>query len=260
MRIALGVEYNGCHYYGWQRQSHACSVQQTLEEAISKVANEAIVIHSAGRTDTGVHATEQIVHFDCVNERDSKAWVMGVNSNLPNSISVLWAKCVDNEFHARFSAISRRYRYIVLNRSSRPALLNKQVTWVYKPLNENKMQQAANHLQGRHDFTSYRALACQANSPVKTVHDLKISRNEDLIMIDIFADGFLHHMVRNIAGVLIAIGCGDEDADWSKVVLDCHDRTLGGVTAPADGLYLVKVQYDDKYHLDSLIRWPAIAN
>lgn len=260
MRIAVGVEYDGSEFYGWQRQPHACSVQQTLEDAISKVANETIDIHAAGRTDTGVHAVEQIIHFDCANERENKAWVMGVNSNLPNSISVLWAKHVASDFHARFSASSRRYRYIILNRTTRPALLNKHVTWEYKPLDEYKMQEAADHLLGQHDFTSYRAVACQAKSPVKTVHELKIIRKDDFITIDIHADSFLQHMVRNIAGVMIAIGSGEEESIWSKVVLDYHDRTLGGVTAPADGLYLVKVQYDKKYKFDSLIRWPAIAS
>ena len=260
MRIALGIEYDGSQYYGWQRQAHAGSVQQTLEQAISKVANESITVHVAGRTDTGVHATEQVIHFDCANERENKAWVMGVNTNLPNSISVLWANIVDEDFHARYSASSRRYRYIVLNQSTRSALLNKQVTWIYQPLDETKMQKAANFLLGQHDFTSFRAVACQAKNPIKTVHELKISRKDKFVLIDVHADGFLHHMVRNIVGVLIAIGSGEQDVNWSREVLDYRDRTLGGVTASADGLYLVKVQYDRKYELDSNIRWPAIAN
>ncbi len=260
MKIAQGIEYNGSHFYGWQRQALTNSVQQTVEEAISKVADRPVRIHAAGRTDTGVHATEQIIHFDSPTERDIKAWVMGVNAHLPNSISILWAKPVAEDFHARFSAISRYYRYVILNRPTRPALLDQQVTWVFHPLDISMMQQAAHHLEGKHDFSSYRALACQANNPIRTVHQINIKRQEELIFIDIHANGFLHHMVRNIAGVLITIGKGEQDTNWSRMVLEHRDRTLGGVTAQASGLYLVKVQYDDKYGFNSTIRWPAFAN
>ena len=259
MRIALGIEYNGSEYFGWQRQSHAASVQQTVEEALSKVADTEIRIHAAGRTDTGVHATEQVIHFDSDIERENRAWVMGVNSYLPNSISILWAKDINEEFHARYSANSRRYRYVILNRPIRPALLSKQVTWIYQSLDENKMQTAALHLEGTHDFTSYRALSCQAKSPIRTVHQINVHKQNEFIFIDIHADGFLHHMVRNITGVLISIGKNEYADCWSREILEHHDRTLGGVTADASGLYLVKVQYDDKYELNSAIRWPAFA-
>lgn len=259
MRIALGIEYDGSPFYGWQRQSHAESVQQSVEEALSKVADAPIRIQAAGRTDTAVHATEQIVHFDCSIERDNKAWVMGVNTNLPNSVSILWAKSVDDEFHARFSAISRTYRYVILNRATRPALFDKKVTWVYKTLDQEAMSEAAKSLIGEHDFSSYRALSCQAKSPVRTVHDVVVTRQGEFIFIDIHADGFLHHMVRNIAGVLIEIGKGEQAVNWSKTILDRCDRTQGGVTAQASGLYLVKVQYDNKYSFDSRIRWPNFA-
>ena len=259
MRIALGIEYDGSQYYGWQRQSHAVSIQQTVEEALSKVADQEIRIHTAGRTDTGVHATEQIIHFDSGADRENKAWVMGVNSYLPDSISILWAKVMDEEFHARFSAVSRRYRYVILNRSVRPALLSKRVTWVYKSLDESRMQTAARYLEGTHDFTSYRAISCQAKLPVRTVHQINVRKQNEFIFIDIHADGFLHHMVRNIAGVLISIGKGEHSDRWSQEVLECRDRTIGGVTANASGLYLVKVQYDDKYGLNSAILWPAFA-
>ncbi len=258
MRVVLGVEYNGSHFCGWQRQSNAVSVQQKLEDAVSSVADQAITIHAAGRTDTGVHATEQVVHFDCDNKRDQKAWIQGVNSNVPNSISVLWAQEVVDDFHARYSAISRRYRYIILNRRTRPALLDQHVTWEYLPLNIVNMKIASEFLLGEHDFTSYRAMACQAKSPVRTIYDINITNEGDLIFLDIHANGFLHHMVRNIAGVLLSIAKGEQDPDWSKFVLEQRDRTLGGVTADAAGLYLVKVHYDAKFGLDENIKWPSL--
>ena len=200
------------------------------------------------------------MHFDCDNERELKAWVMGVNSILPNSISVLWAHYVDQEFNARFSAQSRRYRYIIYNHATRPALLDKFVTWQYAKLNIKNMQHAANHLIGTHDFSSYRAVACQAKSPVRTVYNIELYQRNEFIFIDIHADGFLHHMVRNIVGVLLSIGKNEQHKDWSLEVLEKRDRTLGGVTAPPDGLYLVKVQYDEKYGFNPEIRWPAIAD
>ncbi len=259
MRIALGIEYNGSQFCGWQRQAHANSVQQSIEGAISKVASSKVRVYAAGRTDSGVHATEQIVHFDSRVERDTRAWVMGVNTYLPDSISVLWAQLVNQDFHARFSAISRRYRYVIFNRPVRPALLARRVAWVFQSLDNAPMQEAARHLQGTHDFASYRALACQAKSPVKTVHEISVKRQGEFIFIDIHADGFLHHMVRNIAGVLIAIGQGEQDVNWSQTVLQHRNRAAGGVTAQAAGLYLVKVKYDDDYRLSPVIRWPAFA-
>lgn len=260
MRIALGVEYNGSQFCGWQRQSNAETVQQRIEEAISIVANTPIITTAAGRTDTGVHATEQIIHFDCESERELKAWVMGVNTNLPNSVSVLWAKLVGDGFHARYSAQFRRYRYVILNQATRPALLDHLVTWEYAPLDLKKMQHAAQHLLGTHDFTSYRAVACQAKSSIRTIDEITLSKHDEFIFMDIRADGFLHHMVRNIMGVLIDIGKGEQSKNWSLDVLEKCDRTLGGVTAPAAGLYLVKVQYDKNFGLDARIKWPAIMN
>lgn len=256
MRIALGVEYDGSQFFGWQRQLDDNTIQQGIENAISKVGDTELCVQAAGRTDTGVHATEQILHFDCNRERELKAWVMGVNTHLPRSVSILWAKEMQEEFHARFSAKSRRYRYVILNRTTRPAILHSKVTWVFHELNENSMQEAALSLVGRHDFTSYRAVACQAKSPIRTVHQIKIERRDQLVLIDIHADGFLHHMVRNIAGVLISIGKGEQDVSWAKEVLQKTDRSMGGVTAPAAGLYLVKVHYPEKFNLDTKIRWP----
>ncbi len=260
MRIALGVEYNGSHFYGWQRQLNPNTVQQNLEQAISKVADSPIQLIAAGRTDTGVHATEQVVHFDCKNARELKAWVRGVNRYLPNSVSVMWAKHVSDEFHARYSAQSRRYRYIVYNSAARPALLDNLVTWEYGHLDLHKMQHAANHLLGMNDFSSYRAVACQANSPIRTVHEITLTKRNEYILMDIHANAFLHHMVRNIMGVLMTIGRGEKSHDWSLEVLKKCDRTCGGITAPAAGLYLVKVTYDESHGLDKNIRWPAIVN
>ena len=259
MRIALGIEYNGSQFSGWQRQLNADSVQQRMEEAISNVADAKIVITTAGRTDTGVHATEQIIHFDCENQRELKSWVKGVNRYLPNSISVLWAKSVKDDFHARYGARSRLYRYVIINRATRPALLDNFVTWEYAPLDLKKMQHAAKHLQGTHDFTSYRTVHCQAKSPVRTIEDISLSKHNDFIFMDIRANAFLHHMVRNIMGVLMAVGRGEKAEDWSLKVLQNCNRAHGGMTAPAAGLYLVKVQYDEIYGLGGNIRWPAIS-
>ncbi len=260
MRIALGIEYNGSQFYGWQRQLNSNTVQQCLEAAISKVADSPIKLIAAGRTDTGVHATEQVIHFDCEHERELKAWVRGVNRYLPDSVSVMWSKHVTDEFHARYSALSRRYRYIIFNSASRPALLDNLVTWEYGQLDLNKMQHAAKHLVGMNDFSSYRAVACQANSPVRTVHEISLRQYNEYILMDIHANAFLHHMVRNIMGVLMTIGRGEKPQEWSLEVLEQRDRTCGGITAPAAGLYLVKVTYDPCHGLDDNIRWPAIAN
>lgn len=243
MRIALGIEYAGTNYCGWQIQNHAPSVQACVEAALSKVANHPIKVICAGRTDTGVHALEQVVHADVTAERSMRSWVLGANANLPADISILWAKLVDENFHARFSAIARHYRYVILNRFTRPALLNNRVTWEHRNLDISRMQAAANYLIGTHDFSSYRAIACQAKSPIRTISALKVARKGEEITIDISANGFLHHMVRNIAGVLMTIGCGEQTPEWAKTILDARDRTKGGVTAPAAGLYFCRVDY-----------------
>jgi len=246
-RIAMAVEYSGHNYNGWQIQPHSPSVQAVVETAVSKVADEAVHSYCAGRTDTGVHGLGQVIHFDTQAVREERAWVLGSNANLPKDVAVRWARVVDDEFHARFSALTRRYRYIILNRKVRPAINANNVSWDYRPLDEMLMRKAATHLIGEHDFSSYRALACQAKSPVRDIRTLEITRHGDLISIDIEANGFLHHMVRNIAGVLMAIGAGEQPVTWSKTVLDYRDRTLGGVTAPPHGLYLTAVSYPDKY-------------
>ena len=253
MRVALGIEYNGSAYCGWQFQDHSPSVQEEVEKALSFVADHQVRVICAGRTDTGVHAHTQVIHFDTTSQRDEKAWVFGANTRLPHDISVLWARPVDDSFHARFSATSRLYRYVILNRTVRPGLLQNRVSWQFRPLDESRMQQAAQYLIGEHDFSSYRALACQAHSPVRTLHTLEVKRNGEFITLDLEANGFLHHMVRNIAGVLMTIGHGEQEPIWAKEVLDYRDRRLGGLTAPPFGLYFVGVRYPTEYQLPSLL-------
>lgn len=252
MRIALGIEYDGRPYCGWQYQDHSPSVQVVVEQALSKVAAQPIRVICAGRTDTGVHAAEQVVHFDTDAQREDKAWVKGSNANLPTSVRVLWARNVSDNFHARFSAVRRRYRYVIFNRNVRPAFLAGRVAFDYRLLDEARMQEAAWYLLGEHDFNAYRAVACQARSPIRTVYRLDVARRDELILIDIEANAFLHHMVRNIAGVLMAIGAGEQEPVWAKQVLHGRDRCLGGVTGPPDGLYLMEVVYPDEFGLPQL--------
>lgn len=248
-RIAMGVEYDGSHFVGWQSQREGETVQQNVEKALSKVANHPVKIFCAGRTDTGVHANEQVIHFETSASRKNYAWLSGCNTYLPKSISIIWAIEVPENFHARFSAIQRSYRYTILNRKVRPSILNNYVSFVRYPLDEEKMQQAAKHLLGTHDFTSYRTVACQAKSPIRTLLKLDVIREGEYIHLDLQADGFLHHMVRNIAGVLIKIGAGNAEVNWSKEVLEHRNRCFGGVTASSKGLYLKKITYPDEFIL-----------
>ncbi|MFB3101131.1 MAG: tRNA pseudouridine(38-40) synthase TruA [Gammaproteobacteria bacterium] len=247
MKIALGIEYCGAPYHGWQRQDIPNSVQEHVENALSKIADQEINVICAGRTDTGVHALHQVVHFETDIDRKMYSWVAGGNVNLPNDISILWAKEVDDDFHARFSATARTYKYIIINRQSKPGVNHGLVTWERQPLQAGRMQLAANSLIGEHDFTSFRTVACQANSAVRNVKRLDISRVDDYVMIEIEANAFLHHMVRNIAGVLIDIGCGKADISWVDEVLAIRDRTKSAKTASPDGLYLAMIQYPEKY-------------
>ncbi|MBK1621234.1 tRNA pseudouridine(38-40) synthase TruA [Lamprobacter modestohalophilus] len=250
-RIALGVEYLGTQYCGWQFQHHALSVQQVLEQALARVVDQPIRVHCAGRTDAGVHATGQVVHFEPPVERPERAWTLGVNANLPDDVAVRWARPVEADFHARFSAVARHYRYLILRRPVRSALWHQRALWTHRSLAVAPMQEAAAALVGRHDFTSYRALACQAKSPVRTLHYLDLIERGDLLELRVGADGFLHHMVRNLVGVLLAIGRRDRPASWAAELLTLKDRARGGVTAPAHGLYLVRVDYPAAFGLPS---------
>ena len=244
MRIALGLEYDGADFRGWQAQEPGVrTVQGCLERALSQVADHPVQVVCAGRTDAGVHASAQIVHFDSDANRSVRSWVLGSNSNLPGDINVLWAHTVTDAFHARFSAQARRYRYVIINRSARSALYRRRATWCHTRLDVTRMQEAAQCLLGEHDFSSFRAQACQAKSPVRTVYYLAVTRRCDWVVIDIEANAFLHHMVRNIAGVLMSIGIGEKPVCWAQEVLELRNRALGGVTAPPDGLYLAAVRY-----------------
>jgi len=261
MRIAACIEYEGSGFCGWQSQEGQSVrfVQTELELALSKVADHPVRVVCAGRTDTGVHATAQVVHFDTEAVRTERSWVLGTNVNLPDDISVVWVKPVDKEFHARFSALSRAYRYIIDNRWTRPAILRGRVTWERAPLDVGLMQESASYLVGTHDFTSYRSLACQAKNPVRDLRRLDVSSHGQFIMIDVEANAFLHHMVRNLAGVLIAVGKGEEAPRWSMQVLQARDRSVGGVTAPAAGLYLVDVGYPEHFGLPDSPPLPSYA-
>jgi tRNA pseudouridine38-40 synthase len=246
-RIVLGIEYDGSGFSGWQWQPRQYSVQQALEQALSKVANQPVTVICAGRTDTGVHALEQVVHFDTAVNRERQAWLLGGNSNLPDDVRIMWVKEAVDDFHARYSAIARFYRYVILNRPVKSALLRRQATWCYPHLDAEKMHQAAQALIGNHDFSSFRAQGCQSKSPYRLMYFIDVYRQDDKVIIDISANAFLHHMVRNIAGVLMAIGAGKQPVQWTQELLALKSRKLGGVTAPPDGLYLGAVYYPEQF-------------
>lgn len=256
MRIALTVEYDGSECHGWQAQTGLRTVQGLLETALSRVADHPVVVSCAGRTDTGVHATHQVVHFDSDAERSSRSWVYGVNAYLPKDVCVRSGKEVPADFHARYSALARRYRYLIYNTPIRPALQGKHVTWQYRPLDHRLMQQAAQFLIGEHDFTSFRSVECQSKTPMRNVQQIHVTRRADLVIIDITANAFLHHMVRNIAGVLMAVGSGRKTVPWVEEVLHAKDRRLGAETAPPYGLYLVAVTYPQEFGMVAELEHP----
>lgn len=253
MRIALGIEYCGHRYNGWQTQGHhdLPTLQTSVEKAISVVADHPVKVICAGRTDKGVHAFEQVVHFETDAVREDHSWLLGINSNLPNDIAIKWVKFVDDDFHARFSATSRRYHYYIYNNKARPAILSNRITWHSYPLDIDKMQEAAAALIGEHDFSAFRAAHCQSKSSHRHVELLQISRSEQVVCCTIEANAFLHHMVRNIVGSLFEIGGGRKSVTWMKELLDAKDRDQAGATAPADGLYLAKVRYPERFGLDN---------
>jgi tRNA pseudouridine38-40 synthase len=253
MKLAFGIEYDGSRYHGWQRQKNTpITVQETVEEAMSKLANEQVSIVCAGRTDAGVHAFQQVVHMETTKQRAAHEWVLGTNSHLPDDIRLVWIKPVGNEFHARFSAAARYYRYDILNRWVKSALHRNHVTTIFNDLDISPMQKAANCLIGTHDFSSFRAQDCQAKSPIKHMHSISITRTGDKIRIDIIANAFLHHMVRNIVGTLLPIGKNEKPPEWMRQVLVAKDRKVAGATAPPNGLYFKGVYYPKKFGIDSL--------
>lgn len=233
-------------------------IQSVVEAALSTVADHPVEVTAAGRTDAGVHAAMQVVHFDTQATRTERAWVRGATTNLPAQVSVLWAREVPDAFHARYSALARTYRYVILNRTARPAIEADRVSWVRDPLDADRMRTAAAHLVGEHDFSSFRAAECQARTPMRNMHAIEVRRTGEHIVITVRANAFLHHMVRNIAGVLIAIGSGERSTDWSAEVLAARDRTQGGVTAPPGGLYLAGIRYTPSLGLPSEPADPTI--
>ncbi|CUX96645.1 tRNA pseudouridine(38-40) synthase TruA [Candidatus Doolittlea endobia] len=249
MKLVFGIEYDGSAYYGWQRQKELASVQACLEHAISTVADETVSIYGAGRTDAGVHATGQVVHFETRSRRSYAAWALGVNANLPADIAVRWVTSVPDDFHARFSATARRYRYIIYNHPLRSALLSRGLTYCYYPIDAPAMARAGQCLLGENDFTSFRSLQCQSTSPWRNVHYLHVTRQGYYVVIDIKANAFMHHMVRNIVGSLLIVGSGNQSENWVSDLLAYRDRTQAGPTARAEGLYLVGIDYPSRFIL-----------
>jgi len=247
MRIAIGIEYDGTAYNGWQRQRTGLGVQERVEQALAEVANDVVEVTCAGRTDAGVHASGQVAHFDTAAERSDRGWLLGANTNLPDDICATWVLPVDAAFHARFSATARRYRYRILNRLVRSALHRRRAWWVHRPLDERRMHEAARALLGEHDFSAFRAAGCQARSAVRELTAIGVTRHEQWIQVDVAANAFLMHMVRNITGTLAAIGQGEQPVAWIRDVLASRDRTAGGVTAPPHGLTLVAVDYPQAF-------------
>ena len=253
-RIALGLQYDGSSWQGWQTQPHGKTVQDVLEKALSEFCQQPTETVCAGRTDAGVHAHEQVVHFDTSAERELFSWVRGVNAHLPSSIAVRWASEVDggeNGFHARFSATSRTYHYLIYNHPIRSPLWERRAGWVFRPLDVETMHHAAQALVGTHDFSAFRAAQCQANSPIRTLHRIHVQRQNDLVILTLNANAFLHHMVRNIVGSLIQVGNGNRPVSWIAELLASGERELAAPTFSPDGLYLAKVDYDGNWNLPS---------
>lgn len=248
-RIAIGLEYDGSRFLGWQTQPGGGAVQDVLERGLAAIAGDAVAVTGAGRTDRGVHASAQVAHFDTKAVRPETAWVRGVNAFLPESIAVLWSRPVDAGFHARFSAIARTYRYRLINRPVRPAIAARLAGWYYAPLDLGAMRSAARALVGEHDFSAFRAAECQAKTPVRTIHSVDIEQHADEIDFVIRANAFLHHMVRNIVGSLVYVGAGRQPTPWIGEVLASRDRNKAAPTFGPEGLYLEKVEYDAKWQL-----------
>ena len=249
MRIALGVEYDGSPFFGWQSQVGGRTVQDALQAALSSIACEPVSVIAAGRTDSGVHAVEQVIHFDTATERPLSAWVRGVNAFLPPSIAVLWAHPVPDEFHARFSAQARSYYYVLINRAVRSALYQGKAGWFHAPLAVEKMTEAAACLLGEHDFSAFRSAECQAKSPLKNLTKLEIQQHGDVLIFYLTANAFLQHMVRNIVGSLVYIGKGRYPPQWMGEVMKSRNRNFAAPTFAPDGLYLLNVEYPAKWNL-----------
>jgi len=259
-RVALAFEYDGRNFHGWQFQkSGVRTVEDALNRAVAKVANHPVDLVCAGRTDAGVHASYQVAHFETSSVRTLRSWVMGINTALPPDIAVHWAGAGSGDFHARFSAVYRRYRYIIYSNPVRPGIQQGQVSWTYRPLDALRMHKAAQYLVGEHDFSAFRAAGCQSRSPVRFLEAISVTRKGHFVVIDVQANAFLHHMVRNIAGALMAVGRDDKRAAWIREILQSGDRRLAGVTAPPHGLYLVDVGYPAGFGIPAVECGPGFA-
>lgn len=258
-RIAMGVEYEGSDFYGWQVQAQSPTVQEVIQRALSTVANQPVSVVCAGRTDTGVHASGQVIHFDTAAARSDRGWALGGNSNLPPTVAIRWVQPVLPSFHARFSAHRRSYRYSLLNRWVRPGFRARYLSWERRPLDLLAMQEASAHLIGRHDFSAYRTVHCQAPSPVRTMHRLEISKTGDEISFEVEANAFLHHMVRNIVGSLIVVGLGEQPPVWIAQVLASCDRSMAGPTANSAGLCFLGPRYPKEFGLPEEVSLPSTA-
>jgi tRNA pseudouridine38-40 synthase len=257
MRIALGIEYDGTGFPGWQRLTQATAIQTVVEEALGFVADHRVEVTCAGRTDAGVHAQCQVIHFDTQAQRSERGWVLGTNSRLPPSVALRWMRPVGEGFHARYGAVARRYRYLIANRPVRPALDARYMTWERVPLDENVMRRAAQALVGEHDFSAFRTVACQSRTPMRNVHAITIARDGDRMIIEIQANAFLHHMVRNIVGSLLPVGRGEQPENWIAQLLAGRDRAKAGPTAPAQGLTFIAPLYPSRFGLPQEVTLPA---
>ena len=260
MRIALGIEYDGAAFHGWQSQPHGNTIQDALERALAEVAGESVRVNCAGRTDAGVHAVAQVAHFDTAAVRPQQAWVRGANAHLPDSVAVRWAQPVDAAFHARYSALSRSYRYVLYNHAVRPAINFGRVGWYHRPLDIDAMQRAARLLLGKQDFSAFRAAECQARSPLKKLYQADVARHGDLLIFEFRASAFLQHMVRNIVGALVVIGCARQPPEWIAALIAGRDRTRAAPTFSPAGLYFAGVEYEAHWRLPETSRmiFPSI--
>lgn len=258
MRIALGLEYDGSAFCGWQTQPGGCGVQDHLQAALSKFADSPIEVTAAGRTDTGVHAAAQVVHFDTAAVREPVSWVRGTNTHLPPAVRVLWSAQVPAEFHARYSARLRTYRYLLVNAPVAPALLHARAGWYHRPLDVARMVEGARCLPGTHDFSSFRDAQCQAKSPVRDMAEVRITRRGDLVTFTFSANAFLHHMIRNLVGSLVYVGAGKQEPAWIAQLLEQRDRRNAAPTFSPGGLYLAAIAYDSTYPLPAFPRHPLI--
>jgi tRNA pseudouridine38-40 synthase len=258
MRIALGLEYDGSAFCGWQTQPSGCGVQDHLERALAQFTREKVETTAAGRTDTGVHAAAQVVHFDTEAERESHSWVRGTNTYLPRELRVLWSATMPAGFHARYSARSRTYRYLLVDTPVAPAILHGRVGWHHRPLDAARMDRALRPLEGEHDFSAFRDAECQAKSPVRTLASASVERTGGIVVVTLEANAFLHHMVRNIVGALVYVGDGRQDPEWLGQLLAERDRRRSAPTFMPDGLYLAAIGYDPAFTLPAFPQHPLL--